>query len=76
MLQALAAFSRHAALDCGAPVERAVKAALLDTLAVALGALTHPAAVAARRYARHAIVARGRRYGERANASPPRPRRW
>ncbi|ODS70155.1 MAG: hypothetical protein ABS43_23780 [Bordetella sp. SCN 67-23] len=59
MLRALAAFSRHAALECGAPADRAVKAALLDTLAVALGALTHPAAVAARRYARHAIVAKG-----------------
>ncbi|AZG10446.1 MmgE/PrpD family protein [Pigmentiphaga sp. H8] len=59
MLRALAAFSRHAALECGASVDRAVKAALLDTLAVALGALTHPAAVAARRYARHAIVAQG-----------------
>ncbi|VCU69433.1 2-methylcitrate dehydratase [Pigmentiphaga humi] len=59
LLQALAAFSRNASLACDASVERAVEAALLDTLAVALGALTHPAAVAARRYARHAAVAQG-----------------
>lgn len=59
MLQALAAFSRHVALERDAEVDRAIKAALLDTLAVALGALSHPAAVAARRYARHAIVTEG-----------------
>src|SRR5450432_642815 len=37
------------ALD--APTERAAKAVLMDSLAVAMGALAHPAAQAARRHA-------------------------
>lgn len=57
--------SRLASYTCQAPrasapaVVRGAKAAVMDTLAVALGALAHPAAVAARRYARFAEVTHG-----------------
>ena len=59
LLEVLAAFSNRSALEMDTTAEHASRAALMDTLAVALGALTHPAASAARRYAVHTQVVRG-----------------
>lgn len=44
-----------------ASVTRATKAAILDALAVSLGALSHPAAIAGRKYARNFSVSAGAR---------------
>lgn len=49
---ALATFSVKAAVPAGGGVERAASLALVDAIAVSLGALRHEAAVAARRYGR------------------------
>lgn len=58
-LNALAAFTHRMPLALDSAARDASRSAVIDSLAVALGALRHPAAVAARRYAQHAIVARG-----------------
>lgn len=59
MLQALAAYTRGVQPEATLSTRRICKSAVMDTLAVALGALPHPAAQAARKYARHAQVSRG-----------------
>lgn len=59
LLALLAAYGHHADIALDGSTERAARNALMDTLAVALGALTHPAAVAAQRYARHSRVESG-----------------
>jgi 2-methylcitrate dehydratase len=61
LLNALAAFTHEAPAALDPKVARGAKVAVMDTLAVALGALRHPAALAARRYARCAEVAHGAR---------------
>lgn len=53
LLFALASFVSDARRDHDARVIRAAKDAMLDAFAVSLGALSHPAAQVARRYARH-----------------------
>ena len=71
MLAELAAFTCNTPLTLDAHAERAAKVVVMDSLAVALGALRHPAAQAARRYACHSLVARGARLwgsGERLSA--------
>ena len=57
--RALAAFACQASNELDSRVLRGAKVAIMDTLAVALGALRHPAARAARRYARFSEVATG-----------------
>jgi 2-methylcitrate dehydratase len=47
----IAHFSANVSGQLAPRIERAAKAALIDSIAVALGALTHPAAQAARRHA-------------------------
>ena len=59
LLNALTAFTHRMPLALDARSRDASRSAIIDSLAVALGALRHPAAVAARRYAHHAIVSRG-----------------
>jgi 2-methylcitrate dehydratase len=59
LLQALARMTCAVSDQLGASVARATKAALMDALGVALGALSHPASQVARRYARHAVVEHG-----------------
>ncbi len=59
LLDALAAFSHKASTRLDTTAERSAKVAVMDTLAVALGALSHPAARAARRYAKHSRVSEG-----------------
>lgn len=59
LLTLLAAYTRNADLVLDEPMAQAARAAVMDSFAVALGALSHPAAVAARRYARHFPVAHG-----------------
>ena len=61
LLNALAAFTHEASVALDPKTARAAKVAVLDTLAVALGALRHPAAQAARRYACFSEVAAGAR---------------
>lgn len=56
---ALAAYIVGAPRTLSTELERAALHAVTDTVAVALGALSHPAAVAARRYARTMAVAQG-----------------
>lgn len=56
---ALAAYVANADTHIGAELQRAAVNAITDTLAVSLGALRHPAAVAARRYAQGATVEHG-----------------
>jgi 2-methylcitrate dehydratase len=58
-LAALASYTAAVSLALDAPTLRGAKVALIDSVAVALGALAHPAAVVARRYARHASVPEG-----------------
>lgn len=70
-LAALAAFACNTPLALDAATAQAAKSALMDCLAVALGALRHRAAQAARRYARNAPVAAGATLwgsGERVSA--------
>jgi 2-methylcitrate dehydratase len=59
LLHDLAQFAHTVPLTLDPASERAARFALTDSLAVALGALRHPAAIAARRYAQHAVVASG-----------------
>ena len=59
LLHELAAFTNRVPLALDAAAQKSAQAAIIDTLAVALGALRHPAAIAGRRYARHSVVARG-----------------
>lgn len=59
LLEALARFACEAPGATSAPVGAVCEAAIIDTIAVALGALRHPAAQAARRYARLTPVASG-----------------
>jgi len=59
LLHALAAFAHGVPLGLDSATRAASRHAVIDSLAVALGALRHPAALAGRRYAQHAIVARG-----------------
>jgi 2-methylcitrate dehydratase len=47
----IAGFTANVSENLDARIERAAKAALIDSIAVALGALAHPAAQAARRHA-------------------------
>src|SRR5260221_12204821 len=47
----IADYAVHARDDLDPQTERAAKAVLIDSLAVAMGALAHPAALAARRHA-------------------------
>ena len=71
---ALAAYVVHARADLDEELQQAAVNVVIDTLAVALGALSHPAAVAARRYAGIAAVARGATLwgtGETVTAEPP-----
>ena len=56
LLFALASFVSDARRDHDARVIRAAKDAMLDAFAVSLGALSHPAAQVARRYARQSEV--------------------
>lgn len=56
---ALAAYVAQAPSQIDAELQQAAINAVIDTLAVALGALQHPAAVAARRYAQIVPAARG-----------------
>lgn len=58
-LAGLARFAHGAPVTLDAGATRAAKVAVMDTLAVALGALAHPAAIVARKYARHSAVASG-----------------
>ena len=46
----IADFTVHAPAQLDARTARAAKAVLIDSLAVSMGALTHPAAQAARRH--------------------------
>ncbi len=59
MLHALAAYTCRLGPEATLPTRSLCSSAVMDTLAVSLGALPHPAARAARRYARHAQVSRG-----------------
>lgn len=59
--RSLAAFACQVPAGLEANVARGAKVAIMDTLAVALGALRHPAAQAARRYAQFSEVASGAR---------------
>src|SRR5215470_8148124 len=52
----IAAFAVEVPGDLDPQTERAAKAVLIDSLAVAMGALAHPAAEAARAYAGHFVV--------------------
>lgn len=61
MLHALAAFTCRLSPDATRATRGLCGSAIMDTLAVCLGALPHPAAQAARRYARHARVSQGAR---------------
>lgn len=56
---ALARFSHEASVDLNTEVNQATLNSVMDALGVSLGALTHPGAEAARRYAQHAVVERG-----------------
>ncbi len=56
LLALLARFTTQVPLDLDPRTRQAVKRALVDTLAVALGGLQHPGAIVARRYARLAQV--------------------
>ena len=47
----IADFTAHVPGDLDARAQRAAKAVLIDSLAVSMGALTHPAAQAARQHA-------------------------
>jgi len=70
-LHALAAFTCNTPPELEARAALAAKSAIMDCLAVALGALRHRAAQAARRYARNAPVAAGATLwgsGERVSA--------
>jgi 2-methylcitrate dehydratase len=68
---ALASFACGATGELDASVSRGAKVAILDTLAVALGALSHPAAQAARRYARLSSCQDGARiWGTGERVSP------
>jgi len=58
-LERLAHYASTVSLALDQATLRAAKVALIDSVAVALGALAHPAAVSARRYARHAQVRQG-----------------
>src|SRR5688572_26046789 len=58
-LRSLAEYTCRAPLELDAKAARGTKATVMDTLAVALGALRHPAAKIGRRYARHSKVADG-----------------
>ncbi len=58
-LQTLAEFACRVPLQLDAKTASGTKATVMDTLAVALGALRHPAAQIGRRYARHSKVADG-----------------
>jgi len=58
-LHELAAFTSSVSVDLDHAAKRGAKAVMMDTLAVAMGALEHPAAKIARRYAAHAKVAEG-----------------
>src|SRR5438874_13693372 len=55
----IADYATHAYERLDARTERAAKHALIDSIAVAMGALTHPAAQAARRHAYRFPVADG-----------------
>ncbi|MFM9969177.1 MAG: MmgE/PrpD family protein [Burkholderiales bacterium] len=57
--RSLAGFACGVSLSLTPQITRGAKVALMDTLAVALGALRHPAALAARRYARISAVPSG-----------------
>ncbi len=59
MLQGLAAYTCGVKPEATLSTQRICKSAVMDTLAVALGALPHPAAQVARKYARHAQVSHG-----------------
>lgn len=59
LLKQLAAFACGVSTTLDAQVVRGAKVALMDTVAVSLGALRHPAAIAGRRYARLMQVSKG-----------------
>ena len=68
---ALARFALGVPAGCSEALQTQVRHVLVDSLAVALGALRHPAAVAGRRYGRNAQVSRGAKVwgtGEIVNA--------
>jgi 2-methylcitrate dehydratase len=59
LLSAFAAYATGVSGELDATAKHAAKAALVDALAVSLGALPHPPAQIARRYARNFEVSRG-----------------
>lgn len=56
LLAALSTFACEVPIELDATARRTCEAAILDSIAVALGALSHPAAQAGRRFARHTRI--------------------